>query len=893
MSDGLLDQIISRLEGLPPDQMEAIAKETLEATKDDVFIPTPGPQTEAYFSKADILLFGGAPGGGKALDLTTPLATPTGWVTMGDIKVGDTLFDESGGETNVVAISKVMKGRKCYTVKFSDGSEIVADAEHLWNTQTRTERNRALKSTEAYRDNRKANRSSRGKGVKPWLSEMNSKRAFNPLPFFSTRTTQEINDTLLHSDGRLNHSIEVAQPIKCDSKRLLVNPYVLGAWLGDGTSASGGFTTADIVMITYIKSVGYKVTNHKQVYSYGILGLQVQLRALGLLRNKHIPSEYLRASIDQRKELLRGLMDTDGYADPRGQCEFTTTSERLSIDFMELVWSLGIKAAISEGRAMLNGKDCGAKYRIKFMAPFPAFRLKRKLARQKIDGFRPTVNRRYIVSVDEVESVPVKCVAVDGDSKLYLAGRGMIPTHNSALGLGLARNEHYRTLVLRKNFSDLDGIIDNGKKIYKTDKGFVGGMRPKCNLPNGGVIHFAGVAKDGGIGGHQGVDHDLIYIDEVAQFQEDQVRLHLAWLRTDREGQRCRVVFGSNPPLDTTGDWLIPFFAPWLDEKHNNPAEPGELRWFLPDEHGKDFECKEDDSTFIGGEEVFAQSRTFIPSRYTDNPYYDPKEYAKTLATLPPEVREILVTGNFMLGRQDNEYQAIPTAWVKSAMERWCPDPPAGVPMCAIGVDPAGGGKDDVALAPRYDGWYAPIIAKPGRDFPHGKGITGLVITERRDGAKIVLDMGGGYGSLTYEQLKENDVDVSTYLGSEKSVRRTEDGKIKFTNKRTEAYWRFREALDPEQASGSPIALPDDPELLSDLCSPTYEITGAGIKLETKKKLVERLGRSPNKGDAVIMAWYDGAKAISHRRQWEEQGIGKRGRAVPKVITKTRRKNRK
>jgi len=448
----------------------------------------------------------------------------------------------------------------------------------------------------------------------------------------------------------------------------------------------------------------------------------------------------------------------------------------------------------------------------------------------------------------------------------------------SALEVGLALNEHHRSLIVRRAFTDLEGIMDTAKKIVGSEDGFVGGSRPKYRKPDGGVIHFAGLASDGGIGGHQGVDHDLICIDEAAQVPEKQVRLLMGWLRTDRPGQRCRVVLGSNPPLDSTGDWMIDYFGPWLNPTHPNPAKPGELRYFLPTDDGKDRECQKGDSAMIGGVRVYAQSRTFIPSKFTDNPFYDPTEYAKTLAALPPEVREILVTGNFMLARRDQEFQVIPTAWIKAAQERWTEKPPHNIPMCSMGVDASGGGDDPMIIAPRYDGWYAPLIKTEGKDIPVsriGRHCAGIVISHRLHNAKVVVDMGGGYGGPLYEQLAENIglENVSTYKGAEASTRRTKDNKLGFFNKRSQAYWQFREALDPAQPGGSPIALPPDPELVADLTAPTFEVVARGIKVEPKDKVCERLGRSTDKGDAVVMAWYDGARAMTHAQIWtKEQG---------------------
>lgn len=435
----------------------------------------------------------------------------------------------------------------------------------------------------------------------------------------------------------------------------------------------------------------------------------------------------------------------------------------------------------------------------------------------------------------------------------------------SVLEIALAVNEHRRSLIVRKNFADLDGIIDTAKKLLNTSDGFVGGNRPLYRKPDGGVIHFSGVASDGGIGGAQGVDHDLICFDEAAQFPEEQIRLYMGWLRTDRPGQRCRVILASNPPLDSVGDWMIEFFAPWLNPAHPNPAIPGELRYFLPVEGGKDRECGRDDTTLIDGVTVHAQSRTFIPSKFTDNPFYDAKEYAKTLSHLPAQVREILTTGNFMLARQDDPWQLIPTPWVKAAQARWTPMPPKGSPLCAIGVDVASGGDDNTVLSKRHDWWFAPLAVTPGKQTPLGSDVAGLVFSHLRDDATVCIDMGGGYGGGPYELLKENGVTVYAYKGSEAASGRTKDGKLKLSNKRTEALWRLRELLDPDQLGGSPVMFPYDPELVADLTSVMFKVGPHGIQATPKEKVVELLGRSPDKGDAVVMASYVGQSVANVR----------------------------
>jgi hypothetical protein len=200
---------------------------------------------------------------------------------------------------------------------------------------------------------------------------------------------------------------------------------------------------------------------------------------------------------------------------------------------------------------------------------------------------------------------------------------------------------------------------------------------------------------------------------------------------------------------------------------------------------------------------------------------------------------------------------------------------PDNVPMCAMGVDIAQGGEDNTVIAMRYDGWYAKLVKKPGKDTPLGKDVAGLVVSHRRDQAKVVLDMGGGYGGATYECLKDNigQIDIVKHKGSEASQRRTKQGGLKFFNKRAEVYYRFREALDPDQAGGSHIMLPPDPVLFSDLCAIRLQSDESHvIKLEPKDHLVKRLGRSPDCSDAVVMAWHSGVKAENKRsgEQWRQ-----------------------
>jgi hypothetical protein len=298
-------------------------------------------------------------------------------------------------------------------------------------------------------------------------------------------------------------------------------------------------------------------------------------------------------------------------------------------------------------------------------------------------------------------------------------------------------------------------------------------------------------------------------------------------------------------------------WAAWLDPQHPNPAKPGELRWYVRD---GDIEREVDGKGphSIGERMVEARSRTFIPATLNDNPDLRVTTYGSLLDALPEELRSAYRDGIFTTALRDDAFQAIPTKWVKEAQARWKVNPPVGVPLCSVGVDVAQGGVDNTILALRHDGWYAPMIVIPGVQTPDGASVAAQVIRYRRDMAKVVVDLGGGWGGAALAHLVANGVDAVGYMGVKDSIRRTVDNTLRLRNVRTEAYWRFREALDPSQPQGSAIALPPDNILVADLCAPTYHIGSHGIELESKEKVCKRLSRSPDRGDAVVMAWWQG-----------------------------------
>lgn len=459
----------------------------------------------------------------------------------------------------------------------------------------------------------------------------------------------------------------------------------------------------------------------------------------------------------------------------------------------------------------------------------------------------------------------------------------------SDLAIGLSLTAHRRSLVLRRTNAEATKLFDRYEEII----GHTQGKNEQKGWRLGGrIIDIGGCQLEEDKQKRKGVPHDLKAFDELPDFTRSQFSFIKTWNRSTDPNQRCRVVATANPPTNPNGVWVIEYWGPWLDPGHPRPAKSGELRWYLVKEDGTEEEVEGPGPYRVGGKMVRARSRTFIRSRLQDNPDLAQTDYSNVLAAATGEVRG-LASGDFESALGDVPNQCIPTQWVRLAMREWEPKPQVGVPMCAIGVDASGGGDDPMMLAIRYDGWYAPLVEIPGKSIPierAGKFGAGLVVSYRRDDAVVIVDMGGGYGGSIYEQLHENKIDAQMFKGAEGSVRRTEDKQYAFKNRRTEAYWRFREALDPSRPGGSPIRLPDDLALLAELTAPTFFEDRKVIELEPKDKVKQRLGRSPDRSDAVVMAWSAGGKIDSHYGVWQEDARARfRGGARPEVIRGRRR----
>lgn len=462
----------------------------------------------------------------------------------------------------------------------------------------------------------------------------------------------------------------------------------------------------------------------------------------------------------------------------------------------------------------------------------------------------------------------------DADETFYggQAGGG-----KTDLAVGLALTAHRRSLLLRRINKDAVKLVSRIEEILGHRNGYNGQLQ-RWKLDER-QIDIAGCEQESDKQRFKGDPHDLIVFDEGTDFLESQYRFIIGWNRSAIPGQRCRVLVTSNPPTTAEGLWVIKYWAPWLDDTHPNPAAPGELRWFTTI-NGEDAEVDGPGPHLVNGEYITARSRTFIPAALSDNPDLAATNYASVLASLPDELRRAYKDGDFSVGLRDADFQVIPTEWIKAAQARWTPQPPQGVLMTAMGFDAAGGGSDAAELAYRYGGWYGPLVTTKGEDTADGSTMAATVMKHRRDDCPVIVDMGGGYGGTVVMRLEDNGLGkregmssrVMKFNGAMASAARTKDGSLAFVNKRAEVYWRMREELDPDQPGGSVIALPPDPELRADLAAPTWTLRPNGILIESKDDLRKRLGRSPGKGDACVMALDGGLQSV--KRQMKRGTMG-------------------
>jgi hypothetical protein len=422
--------------------------------------------------------------------------------------------------------------------------------------------------------------------------------------------------------------------------------------------------------------------------------------------------------------------------------------------------------------------------------------------------------------------------------------------------------------IFRREYGQLESIIDRSKELFTTS----GRLRlspPTWYLYGGRKkIELRAMEQPQDARKFQGRPHDLKAYDEITHFTRWQYVFTKAWNRSVYKQQRCRVVAAGNPPTDADGRWVIDYWAPWLDEKYPNPAAPGELRYFIS-ANNKDYEVEGKGKFSFKGQVYESKSRTFIPSTLSDNPFLEDTGYRATLDGLPEPLRSQLLYGDFRAGIEDDPWQLIPTDWIRAAQQRWKERRRPEAPIDQIGLDVSRGGVDRTVVTPRIGNYFCKQEIFNGVDTDSGPKVAGLVVSVCKDQKPVIGVDAIGVGASPLDHLKLLNYKVYALIGSEGSNERSKNGLLGFVNLRAQWGWRLREALDPE--TGDDLAIPDDPEILSDLTAMKWKLALRGIQIEEKEKIKERLGRSPDKGESLIYSMATPNIAHQGLLEWMEE----------------------
>jgi len=430
---------------------------------------------------------------GKALSLDTPIPTPNGWTTMGDIKIGDSILDPNGNSVSVIKKTDIMYNHDCYKLYFDNGDSIVADSEHLWEVNS------------AY-----------------WNSK---KKIISSKEIFDAYNLKKANKKGFGFAG--SYYIEHSKPLNTFIHDVLpIDPYLLGLWLGDGYSDSGRIIAHKNDFYYYKQKIDVEYEREEgNCIKFKCLNLFKKLKNNNLLGNKHIPQIYLRSSYENRLNLLRGLMDTDGSVKKNSRSfEFYQKNYSLILQFVELLSSLGIKSRIRSKR--LKGQ---IYYTVSFTTTEQVFNLQRKCNNVNVNRKTRSQDKRiYIQKIEKINSVPVACLSVDSEDHLFLCGRTFIPTHNSTTTVAflihnMLFDEHTSIAILANKAQTAKEILSRLQTAYENLPKWMQQGVKSCNktsmeLENGSKVIAASTSASAVRGG----TYSLLMLDEYA-FVPEQV----------------------------------------------------------------------------------------------------------------------------------------------------------------------------------------------------------------------------------------------------------------------------------------------------------------------------------------------------------------------------------
>jgi len=352
---------------------------------------------------------------GKQIADNTPVLTPNGWTIHGALSVGDSVYGIDGKPIAVLAESE--KTSSDYVVTMSNGEKIRCHGNHEWTVYSRQEKDFITVGTS-------------------WFLETNR----------NSNQRRMTSGVIGKRGGRYRFQLpNMTGPIELTGSDQLIDPYVLGVWLGDGKSDAPTIChdVDDIEHLGEFESMGYPVSSHwdhktpgyERVNYTNFAGrLSRELKELGLTGNKHIPSQYIHASTYDRCRLLAGLIDSDGHVDNKGRVVFTSTNISMIDGAFEIAKTLGFRPyRLKDEQPRLTTSGIQGRKVVYKLGFNPTFDFGTIIPRKKI---RRTIKQNRL-SIASVEFDPIgergKCIQVDSDDGLYLVGRTLIPTHNSDL----------------------------------------------------------------------------------------------------------------------------------------------------------------------------------------------------------------------------------------------------------------------------------------------------------------------------------------------------------------------------------------------------------------------------------------------------------------------------
>lgn len=457
---------------------------------------------------------------GKALDISTPIPTPQGFKTMGELKVGDDVFGRNGEIVNVTYVSPIMNDRICYELKFDDGNVIVADAEHIWRVYDRYKRREIDMTTEEILH----------AGI--FIGSKNKESRF------SVKNAKAV-------------SFEETNPLP-------IHPYILGYWLGDGDSASSRIThhVDDTYICDMLSTHGYEYnTVHDKrninVCTSNVYGLITTLKTLGIASNKHIPASYMFASKESRIALLQGIMDSDGYG-KNSTCEITLKNTQLVWDIKQLCESLGLKVKY-KNKVVNNTIYIRLSFSCDIHGEFMPFAMPRKVERMTISN-RHEFTKRFIKSITRIETRPVRCIQVSGDDNMYCAGTSFIPTHNTTIVAAILLwyvlfNENFSIALLAHKAEQSREIMSRIQLAFENlphwlQQGVVEWNKGSIEFENHSKIIAAATSS----GSVRGRTFNLVYLDEFAHVEpNEQEDFYTSVYPTISSGQTTKIIITSTP----------------------------------------------------------------------------------------------------------------------------------------------------------------------------------------------------------------------------------------------------------------------------------------------------------------------------------------------------------